>query len=437
MSPGKRASRVSSRAVGGSRLLWVLWLIWIAAIVYGSLWPWQAWRDHGLAPWAFLADPWPRYWTWFDIFSNVFLYLPFGLLLASNLRGAAWLVVLASTLTGASLSGLVEAAQSYLPQRIPSLLDCATNTLGSALGALLAILVRSPWAQLQGAVRGWWKDDATIPAALIVGWVALQVFWFLAQSGLTGLAAPPSFAGSASTFSPASTPAWRMLESAILSLLIMHAAARAAVRWAALVALQCLLGLLLLEQLFLRSSASILADDTTLRALWMIIVAWWIVLAALLGGLSLLNPAARIWLGFALACLWPLRSLLRLSADLTASIAVEPGLGPGLGPSPAEPDGLLGVFLALERILRHFPTATDATPAPGVDAAIALIFGNAVLAAETLSTSPVLGRPWQHFDAVVLAADQTWRWITLAWFLVALARGSHHASRPPRPRRPQ
>jgi len=417
--------------------LWVLWLVWLAVIVYGSLWPWQAWRDHGLAPWAFLVDPWPRYWTWFDVFSNVFLYLPFGLLLAGNLRGAVWLVVLASTLMGASLSGLVEAAQSYLPQRIPSLLDCATNTLGSALGALLAIVVRSPWVKLQGAVRGWWKDDATIPAALIVGWVALQIFWFLAQSGLTSLAAPPSPAGLASTFSPSSTPAWRMLESVIISLLVVHAAARATVRWATLVAVQCLLGLFLLEQLFLRSPAAMLAHDTTPQALWMIIGAWWIVLAALLGGLSVLTPAARLWLGFSLACLWPFRSLLRFSADLVASVAVEPGLGPGLGPSPAEPDGLLGVLLALERMLRHFPTATDATPAPGVDAAIALIFGNAVLAAETLSTSPVLGRPWQHFDAVVLAADQTWRWITLAWFLVALARGSHHASRPPRPRRPQ
>jgi VanZ family protein len=437
MSPGKRAFRVPSKAVGSSQLLWVLWLIWLAAIVYGSLWPWQAWRDHGLAPWAFIADPWPRYWTWFDISSNVFLYLPLGLLLAGNLRGAAWLVVLASTLIGALLSGLIEAAQSYLPQRIPSLLDCATNTLGSALGASLAIVVRSPWAKLQSAVRGWWKDDATIPAAMIVGWVALQIFWFLAQSGLTDLAAPLFTAGLASTFSPASTPAWRMLESVIISLLIVHAAAQATVRWASLVAVQCLLGLLLLEQLFLRSPASILADDTTLQALWMIIGAWWIVLAALLGGLSLLKPAARIWLGFALACLWPLRSLLRFSADLVASVAVEPGLGPGLGPPPAEPDGPLGVLLALERTLRHLNVTTDLPPAPGVDAAIAFIFGGAVLAPETVSTSLVLGRPWQHFDAVVLAADQTWRWITLAWFSVALAHGSHNASRPLRPRRPQ
>ena len=435
MSSAKQAPRPPASVVGGSRLLWLLWLIWTAAIIYGSLWPWQAWRDHGLAPWTFLKDPWPRYWTWFDVFSNVLLYLPFGLFLAVNLRGKAWWVLLIGTLSGASLSGLVEAAQSYLPQRIPSLLDCATNALGSSLGSLLALGLRGPWARLRGAVRGWWKDDTPIPTALIVSWITLQLYWFLAQSGLSKLLFLPSSASLAVVFSPASTPAWRMLESALVSLLIVHAAARGSMRWASIGALQVLLGLLLLEQFLLRSNAAILADEASLQALWMLSVAWCLVLAAFLWALEQTRPSVRAWVGIALACLWPLRSLLRLAADLLAATTIDAGLGPGLGPSPEAPEGLVGALLGLEAWVRHFPRNPSDLPAPGLEAAVALIFGHAVHAPDALTASPVLGRPWQHFDAIILAADQAWRWIALAWFLVLAAQGSEARKRSPRPRR--
>jgi hypothetical protein len=29
------------------------------------------WRDQGIAPWAFLASPLPKYWTGFDVAANV------------------------------------------------------------------------------------------------------------------------------------------------------------------------------------------------------------------------------------------------------------------------------------------------------------------------------------------------------------------------------
>ena len=50
---------------------WPLAQAYAALIVYASLYPFTDWRDQGIAPWAFLAAPWPRYWTGFDVAANV------------------------------------------------------------------------------------------------------------------------------------------------------------------------------------------------------------------------------------------------------------------------------------------------------------------------------------------------------------------------------
>lgn len=435
MVSSQRVRRAPSATAGGGRLLVLLWLIWTAAVVYGSLWPWQDWRDHGLAPWAFLSDPWPRYWTWFDVLSNIALYLPFGFLLAARTRGAAWLVVPACTLAGLVLSTCIEATQGYLPQRIPSLLDCATNTLGAALGALLAVLLRSPWATLQHAIRGWWRPDAHIPGALILGWVALQVLWFAANAGLAGPMLLPSAAGLAPSFNQAPTPAWQMLESGIVTLLIVHGAARAGVRWAMFAAIQGLLGFLILEHVLLGASTSTPEGKATVHALLMLLGLWVLACAGFTGMASVMRATARHWLGTGLACLWPLRTLLMLAAAALSSAAIDQGLGPGLGPSPADPEGLGGGLIALDRVLRTFPIDTSLPPAPGMDAALAIVWGEGMRSPAALTASPVLGRRWQHFDAVIFAAGEAWRWSVLGWFLIQLARESPSGKHSPRPRR--
>ena len=92
-------------------------LLYAALIVYASLYPFADWRDQGIWPWAFLAAPLPRYWTWFDVVANVLGYVPLGFLLALAFmrsgrghRAVLWataLVVLLSLLaTGASLTGV-------------------------------------------------------------------------------------------------------------------------------------------------------------------------------------------------------------------------------------------------------------------------------------------------------------------------------------------
>jgi VanZ family protein len=119
-------------------------LAWSGLIVYGSLHPFAGWRDTGISPLAFLEGGWPRYWTAFDLAANVAVYLPLGFFLTLALRGVPGrftALVLAALLSGALSLGL-EAAQTWLPSRVPSNVDLACNTLGGLLGAI--------WAQLVG-----------------------------------------------------------------------------------------------------------------------------------------------------------------------------------------------------------------------------------------------------------------------------------------------
>jgi VanZ family protein len=116
-------------------------LAWCGLIVYGSLHPFSGWRDTGISPFAFLAGNWPRYWTGFDLAANVAVYLPLGFFLTLALRGLPGRLtppVLATLLAGA-LSLLLEAAQAWLPARVPSNLDLACNAFGGLLGSLWAL----------------------------------------------------------------------------------------------------------------------------------------------------------------------------------------------------------------------------------------------------------------------------------------------------------
>jgi len=118
-------------------------LAYAALIVYASLYPFADWRDQGIAPWAYLWAPWPKYWTGFDFAINVTGYVPFGFLCAlavlrTRRSASAWRVVLRATVAGAAIAFAMETLQSYLPVRIPSNVDLALNTTGTIIGAVLA-----------------------------------------------------------------------------------------------------------------------------------------------------------------------------------------------------------------------------------------------------------------------------------------------------------
>ncbi len=119
-------------------------LAWLGLIVYGSLHPFSGWRDTGISPFAFLDGGWPRYWTVFDLLSNVAVYLPLGFFITLALSRLPWRFTapLLAIVFSASVSFSMETIQTWLPSRVPSNLDLTCNAIGGLLGAV--------WAQAVG-----------------------------------------------------------------------------------------------------------------------------------------------------------------------------------------------------------------------------------------------------------------------------------------------
>lgn len=160
-----------------------LTLAYAALVVYASLYPFADWRDQGIAPWAYLAAPWPKYWTGFDFGINVAGYVPLGFLAALAVlrtRSAAgvWQAVLRATLIGCAISFAMETLQSYLPVRIPSNVDLALNTIGALAGAAIAAALErlgaiARWTRVRAQ---WFVDDARGGLALLALWPFALLF---------------------------------------------------------------------------------------------------------------------------------------------------------------------------------------------------------------------------------------------------------------------
>ena len=155
-------------------------LAWLygALIVYASLYPFTGWRVPGAGPFDFLFLGWWRWWSWFDVISNLLGYLPLGFLLVVGLvrsgvgpAPSTWLSLLACTL----LSLVLEVLQNYLPQRIATNVDLSLNTLGAGLGIALGIALH-----LGGGIARWQKVRDRWFVARSAGGLALLVLWPIA-----------------------------------------------------------------------------------------------------------------------------------------------------------------------------------------------------------------------------------------------------------------
>ena len=167
---------------------WPLSQLCVALIIYASLYPFDQWRDQGIAPWAFLGAPWPKYWTWFDVASNVLGYAPLGFFLTLSAMRMGWrgAIVWPATLAAALLSLTMEGLQSYLPARVPSQVDLLLNIAGGWIGAVLAsglerMGMLNRWSQFRAR---WFVRDAHMALVLMAMWPVALLFPVAVPLGL-------------------------------------------------------------------------------------------------------------------------------------------------------------------------------------------------------------------------------------------------------------
>lgn len=156
-------------------------------VIYASLYPLTGWSDAGISAWDFVAAGWPRYYTVFDIATNVLAYLPLGFFLATvwptgfGVAGA----LLASVLLGSGISFSMELIQNFLPSRVPSNLDWGANSLGAFLGALLGM----HWGRrvLDGDRLLAWRERMFARGPGVDFGLILMAAWLLTQLSLQTL----------------------------------------------------------------------------------------------------------------------------------------------------------------------------------------------------------------------------------------------------------
>ena len=159
---------------------WPLAWIYAVLIVYASLYPFDNWRVQGIAPWAFLTAPLPKYWTGFDVLSNVLGYAPLGFLLALAFHRTRrdWPGIVLATLAAVVLSLSMETLQMFLPVRVPSNVDAALNVAGAWTGAVTArtlawVGLIERWSRFRDR---WFVTDADGALALLAVWPMALLF---------------------------------------------------------------------------------------------------------------------------------------------------------------------------------------------------------------------------------------------------------------------
>lgn len=163
-----------------SFLFEIIVVVYCATIVYATLYPWSGWRAPlGGSPFRYLSEPWPRFWTRFDVVSNFVAYVPLGALVAIRIRSSrrGIVILLTALACGGALSLALESLQSFLPTRVPSILDLTVNAAGAAAGALAAVLFL-PRPEAAKQIQ-WHRPAALHPESSIV--IALTLLWLLAQ----------------------------------------------------------------------------------------------------------------------------------------------------------------------------------------------------------------------------------------------------------------
>jgi VanZ family protein len=186
--PGRQPGSTRAGAPRHRSAASLLAVLYTLLVLYASLFPFTDWRTQGIGPLEFLTAPWPRYWSQFDAAINWMGYAPLGFLLALALLRTtltAW-PVLWALLIGSALSLLMEALQTYLPQRVPALSDWLLNMLGTLSGASLASALEKlgaidHWSRFRNR---WFAPNARDRLVLLATWPVALLFPLAVPLGL-------------------------------------------------------------------------------------------------------------------------------------------------------------------------------------------------------------------------------------------------------------
>jgi VanZ family protein len=171
-------------------------LLVVALIVYGSLYPFAFDFHRAANPLTVLLHSWPASFDRFvlrDAVINLLLYAPLGVaaFLAALRRHSRAAALGAAVLLGMALSSCLEVLQVYDAQRVCSLFDVFTNSLGTCCGAMAAMMFRPKLERLAAARKSAPSRSALV---LVLFWFAYQLFPFFPvlsrtrlRNGLAGL----------------------------------------------------------------------------------------------------------------------------------------------------------------------------------------------------------------------------------------------------------
>ena len=162
-----------------TRLPHVLATLYGVAIVYASLEPFQPWLPPPAGTPFFLFDT--ARWIRSDTLLNVFAYVPLGFFVALLHHGVSPARRIAhSVVVGAAMSFAMESLQMYVPPRVASSLDLATNTIGAALGGAIATALANNASARATLYRA--RSRLFLPGSVGDVGVALMLLWLVAQT---------------------------------------------------------------------------------------------------------------------------------------------------------------------------------------------------------------------------------------------------------------
>ncbi len=154
-----------------------LWITLLTA--YACLHPFSGWRSTGVGPFDYLIAPWPRWFTWGDVWLNVAGFMPLGFAWATcmlrHLKPGRLLLLV--WLAGTLVSFCVETTQNYLPTRVASNVDLSMNSLGTLLGAFAGVR----WGRIfeDDGVLPRWRHRRFLPGHVGgMGIVLIVLWWF-------------------------------------------------------------------------------------------------------------------------------------------------------------------------------------------------------------------------------------------------------------------